>query len=148
MLRLWRNLLGERGCGVGPHGAGQSARPCRRRGRLHRLSGYVLPDAPAGLCASCWNAAALHSYRADPQRRLSLSDAMSPETHEPVDHAAAAARFIADAPHLAFHDTRLWELRQKRDGQMHGVPEWETLRDLASAIKEHTLSRLAEYLEQ
>jgi L-lactate dehydrogenase complex protein LldF len=73
---------------------------------------------------------------------------MSAETHEPVDHAAAAARFVADVPHLAFHDTRLWELRQKRDGQMHGVPEWEALRGLASAIKEHTLSRLPEYLEQ
>ena len=68
--------------------------------------------------------------------------------HRPVDHAAAAAAFVADTPHLAFHDKRLWELRQKRDGQMHGVPEWQELRDLASAIKEHTLSRLPEYLEQ
>jgi L-lactate dehydrogenase complex protein LldF len=68
--------------------------------------------------------------------------------HKPVDHAAAAAAFVADTPHLAFHDKRLWELRQKRDGQMHGVPEWQELRDLASAIKEHTLSRLPEYLEQ
>ncbi|HTI00860.1 MAG TPA: 4Fe-4S ferredoxin, partial [Acidisoma sp.] len=62
---------------------------------------------------------------------------------KPVDHAAAAAAFVADAPHLAFHDKRLWELRQKRDGQMDTVPEWQELRSLASAIKEHTLSRLA-----
>lgn len=65
-----------------------------------------------------------------------------------VDHAGAAAAFVADAPHLAFHDRRLWELRQKRDGQMHTIPEWQALRTLASAIKEHTLSRLADYLEQ
>jgi L-lactate dehydrogenase complex protein LldF len=73
---------------------------------------------------------------------------MSAKLHDPVDHAAAAAKFITDEAHLKFHDTRLWELRQKRDGQMHGVPEWQELRALASAIKEHTLSRLPEYLEQ
>ncbi|MCB8878967.1 lactate utilization protein [Acidisoma cellulosilytica] len=67
---------------------------------------------------------------------------------KPVDHAGAAAAFVADTPHLAFHDRRLWELRQKRDGQMHVIPEWQELRSLASAIKEHTLSRLADYLEQ
>ena len=39
-------------------------------------------------------------------------------------------------------------LRQKRDGEMHGIPEWEELRALASAIKEHTLTHLDEYLEQ
>ncbi|WP_284944404.1 lactate utilization protein B [Acidisoma cladoniae] len=73
---------------------------------------------------------------------------MSAKIHDPVDHAGAAAKFITDEAHLTFHDTRLWEMRQKRDGQMHGVPEWQELRDLASAIKEHTLSRLPEYLEQ
>jgi LUD domain len=31
---------------------------------------------------------------------------------------------------------------------MHGIPEWEELRSLASAIKEHTLTRLDEYLDQ
>ena len=67
---------------------------------------------------------------------------------KPVDHAGAAAAFVADTPHLAFHDRRLWELRQKRDGQMHILPEWQELRSVASAIKEHTLSRLADYLEQ
>jgi L-lactate dehydrogenase complex protein LldF len=28
------------------------------------------------------------------------------------------------------------------------MPEWETLRELASGIKEHTLSHLADYLDQ
>ena len=46
------------------------------------------------------------------------------------------------------HDERLWDLRQKRDREMHGIPEWEELRSLASAIKEHTLTRLDEYLDQ
>jgi L-lactate dehydrogenase complex protein LldF len=66
----------------------------------------------------------------------------------PVDHDEAAQRFI-DAPrHEKMHDERLWDLRQKRDRQMQAIPEWEGLRDLASAIKEHTLAGLDEYLEQ
>ncbi len=31
---------------------------------------------------------------------------------------------------------------------MNGIPEWEDLRELASAIKEHTLAHLGDYLEQ
>jgi L-lactate dehydrogenase complex protein LldF len=66
----------------------------------------------------------------------------------PVDHAGAAAGFIARPDHEAFHDRRLWDLRQKRDQEMHGIPEWQELRALASAIKEHTLTHLADYLER
>jgi L-lactate dehydrogenase complex protein LldF len=73
---------------------------------------------------------------------------MSSPGAKPVDHAGRAARFIADEPHLAFHDQRLWDLRQKRDGQMHGIPEWQELRSLASSIKEHTLAHLDDYLEE
>ena len=65
-----------------------------------------------------------------------------------LDHAKAAGAFIAKTDHLAFHDKRLWDLRMKRDAQAHGLPEWETLRDVASGIKEHTLSHLADYLDQ
>lgn len=66
----------------------------------------------------------------------------------PVDHNEAAQRFI-DAPrHEKMHDERLWDLRQKRDRQMHGIPEWETLRELASSIKQHTLAHLGDHLEQ
>ncbi|HET7063164.1 MAG TPA: LUD domain-containing protein, partial [Rudaea sp.] len=66
----------------------------------------------------------------------------------PVDQAEAAARFIAAPQHLKMHDERLWDLRQKRDREMHGIPEWEELRALASSIKEHTLTHLDEYLAQ
>ena len=68
--------------------------------------------------------------------------------NRPVDQAEAAARFIAAPEHEKMHDERLWDLRQKRDREMHGIPEWEELRSLASAIKEHTLAHLDEYLEQ
>lgn len=65
-----------------------------------------------------------------------------------VDHAGAAAEFLAAPDHAAFHDRRLWELRGKRDAEVHAIPEWEQLRELASAIKAHTLTHLADYLEQ
>ncbi len=65
-----------------------------------------------------------------------------------IDHAEASSKFIKAKDHLAFHDRRLWDLRQKRDRETGGVPEWEELRSLASAIKEHTLTHLADYLEE
>ncbi len=66
----------------------------------------------------------------------------------PVDQSEAADRFIAATEHEKMHDERLWDLRQKRDREMHGLPEWEQLRDLASAIKEHTLANLDRYLDR
>lgn len=65
-----------------------------------------------------------------------------------VDHAAAAARFNADAERTGWHDGALWFVREKRDRAAATVPEWEALRDLASAIKTHTLAHLDEYLER
>ena len=67
---------------------------------------------------------------------------------KPIDHAEASSHFIEAKAHLEFHDRRLWDLRVKRDRQAHNIPEWEELRNLASAIKEHTLSHLADYLEE
>ena len=66
----------------------------------------------------------------------------------PVDQSEAANRFIAATEHEKMHDERLWDLRQKRDREMHGIEEWEELRELASQIKEHTLTHLDHYLDQ
>lgn len=65
-----------------------------------------------------------------------------------IDHAEAASHFIAAKENEAFHDKRLWDLRQKRDRMRDEIPEWEELRSLASAIKEHTLTHLSDYLQQ
>ena len=65
-----------------------------------------------------------------------------------VDQSDAANRYIAASEHERMHDERLWDLRTKRDREMHGIAEWEELRSLASKIKEHTLSHLDEYLNQ
>ena len=67
--------------------------------------------------------------------------------NRPVDQVEAAERFIAATEHRKMHDERLWDLRQKRDREMLGMAEWEELRALASAIKEHTLTHLDEYLD-
>jgi L-lactate dehydrogenase complex protein LldF len=65
-----------------------------------------------------------------------------------IDHAEAAARFLAAPEHQSFHDDRLWQVRKKRDLQAASIDEWEELRELASQIKAHTLTHLDTYLEQ
>jgi len=63
------------------------------------------------------------------------------------EHATKAAAFIKDEARTDWHDESLWFVRSKRDKAAHGIPEWEQLRELASQIKDHTLSHLDEYLE-
>lgn len=65
-----------------------------------------------------------------------------------VDHAAGAERFVANEARTTWHDASLWFVREKRDRAASTVEDWEALRDAASAIKTHTLSRLDEYLAQ
>ncbi|MCO6042290.1 lactate utilization protein [Aeoliella sp. ICT_H6.2] len=65
-----------------------------------------------------------------------------------MSHATAAAEFIADAERTKWHDETIFFVRKKRDLAAASVPEWELLRETASQIKRHTLSRLDEYLEQ
>jgi L-lactate dehydrogenase complex protein LldF len=65
-----------------------------------------------------------------------------------MNHAERATRFIADAERAAWHDTSLWFLREKRDRAAQRVPDWEALREEASAIKGFALSRLPELWTQ
>ena len=65
-----------------------------------------------------------------------------------MTHAQAADRFTADVDRTTWHDQALWFVRQKRDRMTYALPEWEQLRELASQIKNHTLSRLDTYLEE
>lgn len=58
-----------------------------------------------------------------------------------------SADFInQDNIHEKEHDKNLWNARVKRDRIAQSIPEWEELKDLASKIKEHTLSHLDEYV--
>jgi len=63
-------------------------------------------------------------------------------------HPEKAALFVLDDKRVHWHDESLWFVRQKRDKQAASLPEWEMLRDTAAAVKMHTLSRLADYLEE
>ncbi len=67
---------------------------------------------------------------------------------KPVDPQDAAARFIDDPKHEETHDRLVWAMRTNRDKAVSALPEWEELRDVASQIKEHTLTHLDTYLEQ
>lgn len=63
-------------------------------------------------------------------------------------HSKAAAKFIANPAREAWQDKALFAVREKRDKMMHMVPEWESLRRMASEYKLHTLGHLRQYLEE
>src|SRR5689334_5299949 len=65
-----------------------------------------------------------------------------------IPHAEAADKFLQNKERVQWHDEALWFVRYKRDKAVNDVPEWEQLRELASQIKDHTLSHLDEYLQQ
>ena len=65
-----------------------------------------------------------------------------------MSHSKAADKFTADVDRTTWHDGALWFVRQKRDRMAYALPEWEELRELASQIKNHALSRLDEYLTE
>lgn len=63
-------------------------------------------------------------------------------------HPSLAQAFTENKERAKWHDRALWFVREKRDRMASSVPEWEELRQNASAIKMHTMSRLPDYLEQ
>ncbi len=65
-----------------------------------------------------------------------------------MSHPAKAEQFNKNIARTEWHDEALWFVRSKRDIAVHKVEEWELLRDWASCIKEHTLSRIDEYLTE
>ena len=64
------------------------------------------------------------------------------------DHSQNASSFLKNEQHVDWHDNTLWWVREKRDKAANQIEEWETLRDLASRVKEHTLERMDTYLEE
>lgn len=64
------------------------------------------------------------------------------------EHSKAAAQYLKDEQRALWHDETLWFVRAKRDKAAHRLAEWEKLRECASLIKAHTLSRLDDYLRR
>jgi len=62
-------------------------------------------------------------------------------------HPVAANRFNEDVARTEWHDKALWFVRKKRDAAVKRVDDWERLRETASQIKDHVLSKLDYYLE-
>ncbi len=69
-------------------------------------------------------------------------------SHKSINHAAAADKFIANESRTDWHNASVSYLRKKRDVGAALVREWETLRSLASEIKNNVLGNLDQYLEQ
>lgn len=63
-------------------------------------------------------------------------------------HAKLAKVFLKDQKQTAWHDKTLWMVREKRDRMAHDVPEWETLREMASQLKFYSNTHLEELLLQ
>lgn len=63
-------------------------------------------------------------------------------------HATKAADFLKNSQQAQWHDETLWMVRQKRDKMAKSVPEWEDLREMASALKMYSNSHLEELLLQ
>ena len=63
-------------------------------------------------------------------------------------HPELAKSFVQDKERMLWHDKAIWYVREKRDTASKSIEEWEELRNLASKIKEHTISKLDHYLEE
>ncbi|MFP6654685.1 MAG: lactate utilization protein B [Myxococcota bacterium] len=59
-----------------------------------------------------------------------------------MGHVDRAREFVADTERTGWHDQALWFVRKKRDQAADQVPDWEDLREQASAIKAFALGRL------
>src|SRR5580698_11229411 len=70
-------------------------------------------------------------------------------TAKQVNPAVNAELFILqDHVHEPMHDRFLWGTMMRRDQEAAAIPGWEELRQIASQIKEHTLTHLDHYLEE
>lgn len=65
-----------------------------------------------------------------------------------TSHPALAEKFVSNQERAHWHDQALWFVRSKRDLAAKTLPEWEQLRERAAAIKQYTMSHLADLLEQ
>src|SRR3954465_6431546 len=164
MLRVRRAIRGDRGSRVVHDGTGPDRRSSAGRHRGADVDRYVVLDAPGRADSTAAKADARDAYRRsvggglwDKPRRWPgcLSNQVESKRSIPImelmlvkDHSTAAREFIANGPRVRWHDAAIWGTRMKRDRASQSVPEWEVLRELASQIKKHTLSRLDEYLEQ
>jgi L-lactate dehydrogenase complex protein LldF len=67
-------------------------------------------------------------------------------TEKLISHADHSRKFLSNQLKASWFNKSIWYQRDKRDVATKKLDEWETLRQLASDIKAHSLSKLDEYL--
>ncbi len=65
-----------------------------------------------------------------------------------MSHATYAEEFNTNEKNVDWHDETLWFVRNKRDASSQTLPEWESLRELASSVKSNVLANLDDYLQE
>ena len=65
-----------------------------------------------------------------------------------TSHSKKSKEILKDFGKITRHDQTFWSVRVKRDIVAKQLPEWEELRQKASEIKRHTISHLADYLDE
>ena len=65
-----------------------------------------------------------------------------------MSHATYAEKFNTNEKNVDWHDETLWFVRNKRDASSQTLPEWESLRELASGVKSNVLANLDNYLQE
>lgn len=65
-----------------------------------------------------------------------------------TEHSQRAYHVLQEPEKVTRHDQTFWSVRTKHDIMASNLPEWEVLREHASRIKRHTITHLANYLEQ
>ena len=65
-----------------------------------------------------------------------------------TQHSQAAETYQQHPEVVERHDKTFFGVREKRDRMAQALPEWEDLREAANQIKRHTVTHLADYLEQ
>ena len=82
----------------------------------------------------------VHPHRADPERSPGM------KRHRPRRGLVEVHQ--GEGPRRIPRQAAVGPAQEARPRERSRFPEWEELRSLASAIKEHTLSHLADYLEE
>ena len=65
-----------------------------------------------------------------------------------TEHTKRAEKFLQNPDKVARHDQTFWSVRAKRDVLAYQLEEWEQLREAASQFKKHTITHMADYLEE
>ena len=112
----------------------------QRRRRVHRLGRHVLRDAPEGLRRAARAAAQVHPHRAGAER--------SPRHEARRPRRGVVEVHRGEGPRRLPRQAAVGPAQEARPRERAHARNGRSCATLASAIKEHTLTHLADYLEE